>query len=454
MTKKTASIAFSIVLGVLILSCGKSGGGSSAVTASNGKTLTAEDLEKAVGSLSYWSAFTGDSLKWDQWRVDEFKKRYPDITVDIQSVPQAGMTNGKLLAAIAGKNAPDVLVSDDYVSSFGFAGQGAFDPWDNYLDAINLSLNDFLPGFRSLMQYNGKTYLLPQDSNVIMLYINTDMVAEAGLDINSYPTNLDELMIWAEKLTVRDGAGKITRYGFIPWQDQPGDAPTLWPFMFGAELYDQSSNKLELTDPKVVAAFQWMREWAKTYDPVAIKGFTQSAGGFFSPDHPFFQNKLAMTVTGNWVSNALRIYAPQINYTVIPIPVPAGGRETSTPLGSNVFAIPKGSKRPDLAALFFKFTQRPEINADNFDTWRSIPCIDAIFDQVSWTQKNDPIYKLERKIANSPKSAHPALSPVSAELNQQLIALRDNVIYNDADPQTLLKELQDKLQPELDKLKR
>ncbi|MDR0561260.1 MAG: ABC transporter substrate-binding protein [Spirochaetaceae bacterium] len=455
MIKNVLGVGAAVFLGgLLVLSCSKSGnsGGGTASTAAGSKPLTAEELEKASGALSYWSAFTGDSLKWDQWRVDEFKKRYPAVTVDIQSVPQAGMTNGKLLAAIAGKTAPDVLVSDDYVSSFGFAGQGAFDPWDSYLEAINLSIGDFLPGFRSLMQYNGKTYLLPQDSNVIMLYLNTDMVAEAGLDIANAPTNLDELMDWAEKLTVRDGSGKITRYGFIPWQDQPGDAPTFWPFMFGAELYNQGTNNLELTDPKVVAAFQWMREWAKKYDPVAIKGFTQSAGGFFSPDHPFFQNKLAMTVTGNWVTNALRIYAPQVNYTVVPVPVPAGGREKSTPLGSNVFAIPKGSKRPDLAALFFKFTQRTEINADNFDTWRSIPCIDSLFDQVSWTQKNDPIYSLERQIANSSKSAHPALCPVSAELNQQLIALRDNIIYNDADPQGLLQELQNKLQPELDKL--
>jgi ABC-type glycerol-3-phosphate transport system substrate-binding protein len=451
--KKLGWIITGAVLAVLtagFFSCTKKDGGQQAV--GSGAALTQEELEKATGDLTYWSAFTGDSLKWDEWRVDEFEKLYAGVKVDIQSVPQAGMTNGKLLAAIAGRTAPDTLVSDDYVSSYGFAGQGAFEPWDPYLDAIGLSIDDFLPGFRSLMQYDGKTYLLPQDSNVIMLFINTDMVKEAGLDIADYPTNLEELADWTEKLTVRDAGGRISRYGFIPWQDQGNDAPTLWPFMFGAELYNQETNKLELTDPRVVAAFQWMREWARKYDPVAIRGFTQSAGGFFSPDHPFFQNKLAMTVTGNWVTNAIRIYAPNVNYTVVPIPVPAGGRERSTPLGSNVFAIPKGAKRPDLAALFFKFTQRAEINADNFDNWRSIPCVDKIFDDVSWTKQGDPIYQLERELANSPKSGHPALCPVSAELNQQLIALRDDVIYNNADPKVLLQQLQDRLQPELDKL--
>jgi ABC-type glycerol-3-phosphate transport system substrate-binding protein len=447
---KLVSILQAAFLLFMVVSCTKKSGSESATT--GGKILTAEELEKATGQLLYWSCFGGDSLIWENWRVGEFEKAYSNIKVTVQSVPEAGMNNGQLLAAIAGRNPPDVLVADNAVTAYGFAGQGAFEPWDPYLAAINLTVDSFFPGFKSLMQYDGKTYLLPQDSNVIMLYLNTDMIAEAGLDINNYPTNLVELADWSEKLTRRDAAGRITRYGFIPWLDHPGEAPTTWPFMFGAEIYNPETNKLELTDPRVVASFQWMREWAQNYDPVAIRGFTQTAGGFFSPDHLFFQDKLAMTVTGNWVTNAIRIYAPDVKYTVVPIPVPPGGRERSTPLQSNVFAIPKGSKRPDLAALLYKFTQQAEINADNFDNWRSIPVMDRLFDDVSWTKKNDPIYKLEREIANSPKSAHPALCPVSAELNQALIALRDDVIFNNRDPLPLLQALQNRLQPELDKL--
>ena len=457
--KKSVFVKFTFVLLAAFLlvvfgSCTKKSGPTATVSGGSGKAMTAEELEKATGNLLYWSCFGGDSWIWEQWRVDEFKKAYPGVNIEVQSVPEsAGMTNGVLLAAIAGGNPPDVLVADNYIASYGFAGQGAFESWDPYLEAIGASFTDFLPGFRGLMQYNGQTFLLPQDSNVIMLYLNTDMVAKAGLDIKDYPKNLNELADWAEKLTVRDASGRITRYGFIPWLDYPGETPTTWPYMFGAELYNPATNKLELTDPRVVAAFQWMREWAQKYDPVAIRGFTQTAGGFFSPDHLFFQDKLAMTVTGNWVTNALRIYAPQVNYTCVPIPVPSGGRERSTPLGSNVFAIPKGSKRPDLAALFFKFTQRTEINADNFDNWRSIPCIDRLFDGVSWTKKGDPIYKLERELANSPMSGHPALCSVSSELHQSFLALLDDVIFNNRDPLPLLQALQDRLQPELDKAK-
>ena len=450
-------VLFAVCL-LTAISCSKSATSSSAPAAStasaggSAQAITAADLEKATGDLLYWSCFGGDSMIWENWRIDEFRKLYPGVNVTVQSVPEsAGMTNGVLLAAIAGGTAPDVLVADNFVAGYGFASQGAFAPWDPYLEAMGLSFNEFLPGFRGLMQYNGQTYLLPQDSNVIMLFINTDMTKEAGLDINNYPKNLDDLADWSEKLTVKDGAGRISRYGFIPWLDYPGESPTTWPFMFGAEIYDPETKKLELTDPRIVASFQWLREWAQNYDPVAIRGFTQTAGGFFSPDHLFFQDKLAMTVTGNWVTNAIRIYAPHVNYTVVPIPVPPGGRERSTPLGSNVFAMPRGTKRPDLAALLFKFTQRPEINADNFDNWRSIPVIDRLFEGVSWTQKGDSIYALERQLANSNKSGHPALTPVSAELQQALIALLDDVIFNNKDPLPLLQDLQTRLQSQLDR---
>jgi multiple sugar transport system substrate-binding protein len=142
-----------------------------------------------------------------------------------------------------------------------------------------------------------------------------------------------------------------------------------------------------------------------------------------------------------------------VEYTVCPIPVPVGGRFESTPLGSNVFAIPVGAKNPKLAAIFYAFCVRPEINGNNFDTWRSIPVIDRLFDDVSWTKAGDPIYLLERKIANSPKSGHPGLCTVSSELRSEFLALRDNVIYNNNDPQPLLQALAAKLQPELDAVK-
>lgn len=96
---------------------------------------------------------------------------------------------------------------------------------------------------------------------------------------------------------------------------------------------------------------------------------------------------------------------------------------------------------------------RPEVNASNFDVWRSVPTIDKSFDEVSWTLDGDEIYALERELINSPSSGLPALSSVSSQLNVDLRSVRDAVIYDGADPLPLLEALEEKLQAEIDKNK-
>lgn len=82
-------------------------------------------------------------------------------------------------------------------------------------------------------------------------------------------------------------------------------------------------------------------------------------------DHPYMTGKVGMTITGNWFSNALKIYAPDVPYRVCAVPVPEGGRAESTTFGVNVFAIPQGAKNPELAALFIKFCLQGQVNDDN-----------------------------------------------------------------------------------------
>lgn len=458
--KKSFALLMLVVftISMVISGCGQAANPAPATTqaastaASTAGTNAASTVAQTPANdgrvLEYWCSWGGDSQKWDQWRVGEFTKA-TGIKVNNQYVePDAGISNGKLLAAIAGGNPPDTLVTSAYSQSYTYAAQGSLLPWDQYLNDIGVNADTLLPAFKQLMQYDGKTYIMPQDSNVLFLYYNPAMFTEAGLDPNKPPKTLDELDQYAEKLNKKGADGNIERYGFIPWVDNGGDA-YLWPWMFGAQIYDPATKKLNLTEDKLVNCYNWMNSYAKKYNPEKIKSFVSGFGGMFTPDHPFMKGKVAMTITGNWFTHALELYAPDLKYMVAKIPVPAGGREGGSPLNTNVFLLPKGAKNPDLAAQFFKFIISPTINANNFDTWHSIPIKDADFDQVSWTKKGDPVYALERQIANSPNSGHPALTSVSAQLSTELNALRDNVIYNNKDPKPLLEALQNKLQPEV-----
>lgn len=422
-------------------------------------TVDGEELEVEVtdigkeGTFTYWSAFTGDSQVWDQWRVDAFNEAYKDlgIQMEVQFVPDgAGVSNGKLLSAIAGGTAPDLVIIDDRVSAYQYAAEGCFEPLDNTLTEIGLDVESFFEGMKDVMYYDDTCYLIPQDSNVIMLFYNPEIAKECGLDPETPPTNLDELNAWSEAMTIQADDGSYTRMGIIPWLDSGEDAFTV-PFVFGADPYDAEAEKINLVSDEMVGYMEWIRDYAQKYDAERINSFTSGMGGMFSPDHPYMTGKVGMTITGNWFTNALAIYAPDVPYEVCAVPVPEYGRANATAYGCNVFGIPAGSENADIAALFIKFCMQGVINEDNFSTWRSIPVIDAEFDNVSLTKNGDEIYAMEREIANNPECGIPALCSVSSELSQEFQALREQVIYNtDTDVTAALQSLQDKMQATMD----
>jgi len=430
------SLALFLVF-ILILSGCSSSDSSSSTANRNSKEFT------------YWYPWGGDSEKWDKDRIADYEKE-KGTKVNAVYVPD-GITNGKLLSAISGGNPPDLVLGDgnDYQLAYSLAAQGALEPLDEYLEAAGFDENSVLDGFKDVMKLpDGKTYILPQDSNVNLLYYNVDMFEAAGLDPDNPPKTIEELDKAAEALTKLKDDGSFETIGFIPWIDA-GEDPYTWPWAFGANMYDTESKKVTLNEQPMVDAFKWMDTYAKKYDPEKIKSFTSGFGGAFSPDHPFMTGKVAMTVSGNWFANALKIYSPDTNYKVAAIPAPPGGRKDSTVFGTNVFFIPKGAKNPQAAINFALYGNQDKVLADNINIWRSISIWKEKSDAIEWD--NDPVYETVLKVAASPDSGHPALTSVSSEMGDELTSIRDGVIYNHEDPAELLQKAQEKLQETHDK---
>ena len=226
--------------------------------------LEVEDTD-LTGEFTYWSAFTGDSQVWDQSRVDAFNELYKDkgIKCNVQFVPDgAGINNGKLLSAIAGGQAPDLVICDNAVSAYSYAANGSFEMLEPYLEQVDLDVDNFFNGCKDVIYYKDEPYLIPQDTNVMLLYYNPDIAKEAGLDPENPPKTLDELDQWAEAMTIQKEDGTYERFGLIPWLDLKDDAFTL-PFFFGADVYDSETNKLNLTSPEVVSCMEWLQSYGQ-----------------------------------------------------------------------------------------------------------------------------------------------------------------------------------------------
>jgi ABC-type glycerol-3-phosphate transport system substrate-binding protein len=407
--------------------------------------------------ITYWYPWGGDSEKWDLWRIGEFEKANPDVHVNAVYVPDdGGIKNGKLLAAIAGGKGPDVVVTNEAALAYTMASNGALESMDDAMKAVGFKASDLYDAFTGLMKYKGKTYIFPHDTNVSMLFYNVDLFKAAGLDPDKPPKTIAELNAAAKALTKAGPDGTFQQIGFIPWIDGNEENPFLYPFLFGADFYDADTNRIVLNTPALISYFNWIKTYAKTYDPTKIQSFSKGFGGAFSPDHPFFTGKVAMTVNGNWFSNAIKLYKPTLNYKVAFIPAD-GKRYGASAFGTNVFIMPKGAKQKEAALRFMMFASKPEISASNINTWRSLSVWKGASAAVKWYDKDgnviDPIYKLELAIANNPNSGHPALTAVASQMLTELKQLRDKVIFTQADPAPLLKDLEARMQKELDKKK-
>ena len=70
-----------------------------------------------------------------------------------------------------------------------------------------------MPTAFEVASYNGNKYGIAIGIEASFLLYRKDMFREAGLDPQNPPKNWDELLEYAEKLTVRDG-DTVTRAGF------------------------------------------------------------------------------------------------------------------------------------------------------------------------------------------------------------------------------------------------
>ena len=112
----------------------------------------------------------------------------------------------KLKAAYVAGTAPAVTVLDLSMLQ-PYEKAGMLQPLDTYLtrDKNDVKTDDFQPAFYLDSTYNGKTFSLPYLRSTPVLYLNTTLLKQAGLDLKG-PATMDELVQYAK--TVKEKTGK------------------------------------------------------------------------------------------------------------------------------------------------------------------------------------------------------------------------------------------------------
>ncbi len=295
-----------------------------------------------------------------------FEARHPGVHIRMLGLGAGGMNPQKLLTAIVGGSAPDLVYQARFNIS-DWASRGAFLPLDGYLAKTpdGPRRKDYYAAAWDEATYQGGVYGIPTGADDRALYWNRglfrrkrDALAAAGLDWRRPPRTWSEMRRYAAALTE-----KGRRAGFIP---NFGNAwLTLYAFQNGARFLSADGTRCTLASDEAAGALAFMKEG---YD--LLGGYAQAdvfQSGFQGGENdPFVSGKVAMKIDGDWSLPGLARFGPALDFGVAPPPVPddryAGvGRFKNekdrfiTWIGGFSYAMPRGCPHPDLAWEFIRF---------------------------------------------------------------------------------------------------
>jgi ABC-type glycerol-3-phosphate transport system substrate-binding protein len=227
---------------------------------------------------------------------------------------------------------------------------GILQPLNQFVDRDSLALDEYLPFTLREASWEGKLYGLPLDTDTRVLYYRTDLFDVVGLDSRHPPVNIDELESAVRRLTTTNGDSYLC-LGVIPWQAE-GNLYT-WGLAFGGSFYDPVHQKITANHPQVEAALSWLQDFANKYGWGRIQHLIGQFGS--GGRWPFLVDQVAMVVDGNWRLDTIRRFAPNLKFSIAPIPYPKNGGKMTTWSGGWAFVIPKGAKHPEEAWEFMKF---------------------------------------------------------------------------------------------------
>src|ERR1700687_6013363 len=266
-----------------------------ALAALSGATLAQAPVEI---SFYYPVAVGGPITKLVDNFAADFEKENPGIKVKpiYSGAYQESIT--KALTAVKSNDAPtmSVLLSTDMFTLIDEDAIVAFDPLIRTPED-QAWLKGFYPAFMENSQTSGKTWGIPFQRSTIVLYYNKEMFKEAGLDPNKAPATWHEMVDCAQKLTKRDGSGKVTQWGVqIPSSGFP-----YWLFQGlttenGAILMNAAGTETYYDKPGVIEALQYWVDLTSKYK-VQPEGIIE----WGTTPKDFFERKIAMmwTTTGN-----------------------------------------------------------------------------------------------------------------------------------------------------------
>jgi len=376
--------------------------------ASAGPTPKAEQASPTT--ITIWVGWSARELGVFKKVIAEYDKANPNVKVNVVG----GINDDKIVAAIRGGTAPDVVSSFNSYNVGSFCSSGAWMDLGPFLQEAHVNVNAFPATTRYYTQYHGTRCALPLLADTYGLYYNKTLFKQAG--IKRPPRTISELTADAKKLTKRNADGSLKVVGFDPFIPFYENVPERWAPTFGAKWTDAKGNSALAKDPAWAKLLRWQKSMIDWYGHDKLVRFQAGLGDEFSASNAFETGKLAMNLDGEWRVAFLAAEHPELKYGTAPMPVDDAHPNLygSGYVNGTIIGIPKGSHHTAEAWGLIKYlTTNNHALAELSNGLRNVPTTRSSL--TSPEIKPDAHFATFLKIFANPQSSTSPITAIGVE---------------------------------------
>ncbi|MEO1093988.1 MAG: ABC transporter substrate-binding protein [Cyanobacteria bacterium J06638_28] len=275
--------------------------------------------------------------------VQRFNDRHPNIQVESLYVGHPDQQIPKILTAIVGNAAPDILW---YIPTL--TGQlvelEALEPLEDWLTQSPL-IDQLNPALLESMEFEGHLWSIPLGANNVAVFYRPSLFAEAG--ITDLPQTWEKLRETAQALTQdTNNDGRIDQQGIFLSLGKGEWNVFVWlPFVYSAGGWLSQDDQPDLVNEGAIAAL------------TLAQNLVQDGTAMLSPPERGFEidnfltGKVAMQVTGPWT--LAQMQAAGVDFDVFPLPI--ADAPAAVLGGENFFLCHTTPAKRQAALTFFEY---------------------------------------------------------------------------------------------------
>ncbi|WP_181348098.1 ABC transporter substrate-binding protein [Thalassobacillus sp. CUG 92003] len=358
------------LLALLLIACSGEGNETSGDA---DETQTMGDGGEDATELTFWTFATQHNAFYEK-AVDRWNEENPDrpITLNAETYPFDQMHNNLLLALQSSEGAPDIV--DIEISRFPnyLEGEPQILPMNEYVEPV---MEDFVEARFDIYSKDGQYYGMPTHVGANMMYYNTEIMEEAGVDIDSIKTWDD--YVEAGHKVVENTDAMMTSF-------PTGDFIQYWALMSqqGSDFVSEDG-ELTINNQTNTETLQFQQDLIYEEEIAEV----MPGGEPHAEEYYAYMNdgKSASLTMPMWYMGRFLDNMPDLSgkMAIRPMPQWEEGGNRSAGMGGTGTVVTNQTEHPDLAKEFLAFAKLSE--QGNIDLWTVLG-----FDPPMWTVWESP----------------------------------------------------------------